>query len=67
MGFWSDVGDALTKIGNSPSYWYDTGFNHGKSGERRQKVYGGNVIDELPRELRDAYHRGYDDGVRERD
>lgn len=67
MGFWKDLGDSLARIGASPEYWYGVGFNHGKSGERRAMVYGGNVISELDRDLRDAYHRGYDDGVREYD
>lgn len=71
MGFWDSLKSTLSDIAKSPVYWYNAGkeggLMGGLMGECRRTVYSGNVIDDLPEELRNAYCRGYEDGVRERE
>jgi len=71
VGFWDSLKSGLSEIAKSPSYWYNAGkeggLMGGLMGAGRRTVYAGQVIDDLPDELRDAYHRGYGDGIRERE
>jgi hypothetical protein len=71
MGFWDSVKKGLSDIAETPNYWYNAGKEGGLKGgilgEGRRVVYAGQVINDLPAELRDAYRRGYADGVRERE
>jgi hypothetical protein len=71
MGFWDSLKKIASDIAETPGYWYDqgkkTGLEGGLSAKLFRDVHCGVLIDDLPEELRDAYRRGYEDGVRERE
>jgi len=68
MGFWNDLGDALSKgpeaWGSNPQTWYGMGKVDGEQGNARRTYQF--VAQKIDRGLLEAYDRGYDDGRAER-